>query len=151
NQSGIATNNLGFKTKFPISVGHSLADVTQQLSEQLSQPGRAINSPKGFVDNFTPRASGAITPTDVLGYYEAADLPFTRFLAENYSYHERYFSSHPGPTLPNRMFWLSGDVQYDRTGEAILNNNNGDNFALSRAMTIFDLLSRKRISWRVYE
>ncbi len=49
------------------------------------------------------------------------------------------------------MYSLSGDVQYDRTGEAILDNNNGDNFALSRAPTIFDVLTRKSVSWRVYE
>lgn len=152
NQSGIVPNELGFKTKFPISVGHHLADVAQQLSERIADSsGRMISSPKGFVDNFTPRASGAITPNDVLGYYEGPDLLFTRFLAENYCYCERFFCSHPGPTLPNRMFWLSGDVQYERTGEAILDNNNSDNFSLSRAMTIFDLLTRKGIGWRVYE
>src|SRR5262249_23385015 len=71
------------------------------------------------------------------------------FLAENYAYCEKYFCSHPGPTMPNRMFSLSGDVQYDRTGEAILNNNLGDDFHLSRALTIFDLLTRKGIGWRV--
>lgn len=152
NQSGIVPNALDLKTKFPIKVGHDLADVTQQLSGQLTDwSGRMIVSPKGFVDNFASRASAPIKPSDVLGYYMGDDLPFTRFLADNYAYCERFFSSHPGPTLPNRMFWLSGDVQYDRTGEAILNNNNSDNFALSRAMTIFDLLTRKGISWRVYE
>ena len=140
------------KTKFPIQVGHKLADVTQQLGAQLTDwSGRMIISPKGFVDNFAPRASAPVKKTDVLGYYIDDDLPFTRFLADNYAYCERFFSSHPGPTLPNRMFWLSGDLQYDRTGEAILDVSNGDNFTLSRAMTIFDLLTRKEISWRVYE
>jgi phospholipase C len=152
NQSGIVPNPLGFRTRFPISVGHHVSDVAQQLSERLTDPsGRTIVSPKGFVDNFTPRASAPITPEDVLGYYVGDDLPLTRFLADNYAYCERFFCSHPGPTLPNRMYWLSGDIQYDRTGEAILDNSNGDSFALSRAMTIFDLLTRKGIGWRVYE
>ncbi len=162
NQSGIVPNAHGCKTKFPLSVGHHLAAVTQQLSERLTDSsGRAIVSPKGFVDNFTPRVPqpdpskpkpwDSIMPEDVLGYYVGDDLPFTKFLADNYAYCERFFSSHPGPTMPNRMYWLSGDVQYDRTGEAILDNNNGDNFALSRATTIFDLLTRKGIGWRVYE
>src|SRR5262249_41434230 len=129
NQSGIVPDALGFKTKFPTSVGHHLADVAQQLSERLTDSsGRTISSPKGFVDNFAPRASPPITPEDVLGYYLGDDLPFTRYLADNYAYCERFFCSHPGPTLPNRMYWLSGDVQYERTGEAILDNNNGDNF-----------------------
>jgi phospholipase C len=36
-------------------------------------------------------------------------------------------------------------------GEAILDNNNADNFRVSRALSIFDVLTRKNISWRVYE
>ena len=154
NKSGIKPNTLNYKTRFPASVGHEFADVTEQLSEKIiTDKGRSINSPKGFISNFESRAKGRsdITVNDVLGYYEANDLPFYKFLAENYAYCERFFCSHPGPTLPNRMFSLTGDLQYDRTGEIILDNNDEDNFSLSRAMTIFDLLSRKGVDWRVYE
>ena len=42
-------------------------------------------------------------------------------------------------------------THYARTGEVILDNNHGDNVALSRALTIFDVLTRKGIGWRVYE
>src|SRR5262249_40619162 len=75
----------------------------------------------------------------------------TKYLTDNYTWCERFFCSHPGPTLPNRMLSLTRDLQYDRSGEAILENNLGDDFALSRAMSIFDLLTRKGIGWRVYE
>ena len=154
--SGIKPNKLDFKTKFPASVGHSVEDVAKQLSEQTTTAtGRAINSPKGFLENFKNRVTSLIedqiSVDHVLGYYDGADLPFFKFLIDNYAWCERFYCSHPGPTLPNRMFWLAGDVQYDRTGEAILNNNKGSNFALSRAPSIFDLLERKGISWRVYE
>lgn len=152
-ESGIIPNGLNFKTKFPASVGHEFADVAEQLSEKITTNGRSINSPKGFVSNFKSRAKNhpELDVNDVLGYYEAADLPFYKFLVENYAYCERFFCSHPGPTLPNRMFSLTGDLQYERTGEIILDNNDGDNFSLSRAMTIYDLLTRKGIDWRVYE
>ena len=127
----------------------------EQLSEMLIMPsGWPINSPRGFITNFEPRAAKfpeELDAQDVLGYYEANDLPFFKFLAENYAYCEKFFCSHPGPTLPNRMWSLTGDLQYDRTGEAITDNNNGDNFYLSRAMTIYDLLTRKGVGWRVYE
>lgn len=151
--SAIVPNAANLKTRFPVSVGHSLADVAQQLSERLQAPsGVTINSPKGFEDRFQSRiGSSGLAIEDVLGYYTGTDLPFYRFLADNYAYCERYFSAHPGPTLPNRMYSLSGDVQYDRTGEAILDNNNADNLALSRGLSIFDLLTRKKVSWRVYE
>lgn len=144
-------------TKFPKGVGHTLADVTQQLSATMQTPsGRFINSPKGFVDNFAakhhlPQEGSPVKPTDVLGYYEAADLPFFKYLAENYAYCDRYFSSHAGPTLPNRMFTLTGTIYHDRTGEAVLDNSYAGNFSMSRDQTIFDLLTMFGVSWRIYE
>ena len=163
--SHIKPNAFGYKTKFPANVGHSTDDVEKQLADpKVTLPsGRTVNNPKGFVEDFGSKLDAVkpdpardkileeVDALDVLGYYEANDLPFFNFLAENYAYCERYFSSHPGPTLPNRMYSLSGDLQYDRTGGAIVDNNDGDHLALSRAMNIFDLLTRKRIGWRVYE
>lgn len=119
-----------FKTQFPLSVGHELHDVTTQVQHTMAdQNGNLILSPKGFVNNFVENHRSLETATpgakvnkfDVLGYYEGADLPFYRYLADNYTYCDRYYCSHPGPTLfPNRMFSLVGDVQYDRVGEAII-------------------------------
>ena len=155
--SDIPQNSAGKKTALPCHVGHSLSDVAEQLGELGDRlktlSGRYINSPKGFIKNFNAERANGFARKDVLGYYEADDLRFFGFLAEHYAYCEKYFCSHPGPTLPNRMFSIGGDVQYDRTGEAILNNNviGGDDFYLSRALTIFDLLARKGIGWRVYE
>jgi phospholipase C len=150
--AGIVPNGVDLKTKFPAHVGHSLADVTEQLSERLATPsGPTINSPVGFKRNFEDRVTGELVVDNVLGYYEADDLAFYKFLTDNYGWCERYHCSHAGPTLPNRMYSIAGDVQYDRGGEAILDNNKGENFALSRATTIFDLLTRKGVGWRVYE
>ena len=150
--SGITPNAAGLKTRFPSQVGHRLKDVAQQLAAQLQTPsGLTVNSPQGFLDDFAGRESRGLVAEDILGRYDGDDLAFYRFLAENYAYCGRYFSSHPGPTLPNRMYSLAGDLQYDRVGEVILDNNNGDNFSLSRATTIFDVLTRKNVSWRVYE
>ena len=136
-------------------MGHKLKDVREQLAGQTQRAdGGQINDPKGFVENFARRLGSdslGVAADDVLGYYEASDLPFYAHLAQHYGYCDRYFCSHPGPTLPNRMYALTGDLQYDRFGEPILDNNNGDNFLLSRATTIYDLLTRKGVSWRVYE
>lgn len=139
-------------------------------------PSRAINDPAGFVNNFRRKKledkkkgvtdeNGLVVPDDVLGYYEKSatehyaddplklvdDLPVFGFLAENYAYCDRYFSSHPGPTFPNRMFSLAGDLEHDRYGFPILDSNDSDNFLLSRAPTIYDVLTRESVSWRVYE
>ena len=150
--SGIKPNAAGLKTRFPAQVGHKLLDVAEQLAEKLQTSfGTAVISPKGFISNFASRVTPGLLAEDILGTYDGNDLAFYRFLAENYAYCERYFSAHPGPTLPNRMYSLGGENQYDRLGEAILDNSISDNFSLSRALNIFDLLTRKNVSWRVYE
>ncbi len=179
--SAFAPNTLGLRTRLPKGVGHELADVTEQLAGQIDGPGgRTINDPGGFINNFRegklgnnpygndlddpPRGQNVVVPFDVLRYYETNenitddssvrpgnDLPISTFLASNYSYCDQYFSSHPGPTLPNRMYSLTGDVQYDRHGFPILDSNDGDNFLLSRAQTIYDVLTREGVSWKVYE
>lgn len=156
-------------TRFPKGVGHDWEDVIEQLSETMNVDigdGKTtlINSPKGFVENFKSRIGNlqqnpeaeirpedSIKPNDVLAYYDQQDFPFFAFLAQNYAFSDTYFCSHPGPTLPNRMFSLTGDVQRDRYGFPIFNNNNLDNFLLSRATTIYDLLERKGQKFRVYE
>jgi phospholipase C len=155
----LAQSALTVKTQFPVAVGHELHDVAEQLKHRMAGPGgRGIVSPEGFVANFKPRHDklsaqdkARVKLLDVLGWYDGNDLPFFRYLADNYAWCDRYFCSHPGPTLPNRMFSLSGDVQRDRAGEAIVDNNDGDNFYLSRAFNIYDLFTRRGLDWRVYE
>ena len=147
-------SSLLVKTQFPVAVGHHLADVQQQLAVRLTLPdGRVINSAQGFVENFAPKCAGhpQCVSQDVLGYYDGVDLPFYRHLTLHHAWSERYFCAHAGPTLPNRMFALTGEVQFDRNGEAIVDNNHADNFQLSRATTIFDVLTRRGVGWRVYE
>jgi phospholipase C len=157
--AAFAANAVGRRTRIPIDVGHSFGDVAQQLRFTIDGPGgRKINSPRGFVENFRPRLRlqpgqlpHNMVEKDVLGFYDERDLPFFAYLAEHYAYSDRYYCSHPGPTLPNRMFSLAGDVQYDRNGFPILENNDSDNFLLSRAPTIFDLMLRRGLGFRVYE
>ena len=160
-QAGFEPNAVGKMTRLPKGVGHELDDVKQQLSVRADGPAqRQINSAKGFVDNFGTRLhpdpqtgvdpSGVIAD-DVLGFYDGEDLPFFKYLAENYAYSDRFYCSHPGPTLPNRMYSLTGEPQRDRYGFPILDNNDSDNFLLSRAPTIYDYLARKGVSFRVYE
>ena len=174
-QSAFAKNLAGRHTCLPSGVGHSVASVAQQLAGRFEGPGgRKINDPAGFVENFLHKylhdhyrdPETGVVQWDVLRYYETDhsvtydgtsppapvdDLPVYDFLANNFAYSDTFFCSHPGPTLPNRMFLLTGDFQHDRFGYSIPDNNSGDNFLLSRAPTIFDILEREGVSWRVYE
>lgn len=155
----IPTDGVGLKTRFPCPVGHSLDDVAEQLAQQMTLAStRKVSSPSGFLSNFAKRLAkqsqevrDQVVVGDVLGHYRGDDLAFFRHLTTHYAWSDRFYCSHPGPTLPNRMLSLVGDVQYTRSGEAVLDNNHGEEFYLSRAMTIFDLLTRYGVPWRVYE
>ncbi len=155
--AGFPSNSAGLKTLFPKSVGHRFTDVAEQLRFRARGPDGAsdINSPRGFRDNFRSHlgtdAEGVVA-NDVLGFYDETSLPFFAYLAEHYAYCDQYFSSHPGPTLPNRFYSLVGDLDRDRTAVPILENSNApDVFKLSRAHTIYDFLTRFGHDFRVYE
>jgi hypothetical protein len=85
---------------------HTGASVDEQLSDHCG----------GFVANFgrisAERAGKAGTaapdPGLVMGYYNADDLPVYDHLASEYCVVDRWFSSVPGATWPNRLYSLTG-------------------------------------------
>ena len=74
-----------------------------------------------------------------IGYYAQGDQPFFGALAQNFLVCDRYFASILGPTFPNRMFLWTG--QTDRLDDSV---------SLSSLPTIFDRLSKARVSHRYY-
>jgi phospholipase C len=82
----------------------------RSVDEQLSEGG------KGFVSNFAriskARAAALGVPAPepglVMGYYDADDLPVYDHLAAEYCVVDRWFSSVPGATWPNRLYSVAG-------------------------------------------
>jgi phospholipase C len=87
---------------------HSGPSVDQQLSDGGT----------GFVANFArisaQRAAKLNVPVPdpglVMGYYDAADLPVYDHLASEYCVVDRWFSSVPGATWPNRLYAVTGQA-----------------------------------------
>ncbi len=85
---------------------HSGASVDEQLA----------GGGQGFVNNFArlskERAAKLGVPTPepglVMGYYNAEDLPVYDHLASEYCVVDRWFSSVPGATWPNRLYSIAG-------------------------------------------
>ncbi len=44
---------------------------------------------------------------NVMSGFKPEDLPVVNALASEFALMDRFFSSHPGPTWPNRLFFLS--------------------------------------------
>jgi phospholipase C len=55
-------------------------------------------------------------PGPVMGYYNAADVPVYDHLAREFAICDRWFSSVPGATWPNRLYALCGRAAGSRDG-----------------------------------
>jgi len=118
---------------------HELAHTLNQLSKGNS----------GFVDDFA-RAYPASRPEDraeIMKYFADGELPSLHALAKNFAVCDKWFSSLPGPTWPNRFFVHSG-TSLGRVSmpEGILDAN----LHWYDQTTLYDRLDEKQISWRIY-
>jgi phospholipase C len=96
-------------TAIPDDPDHSGRSVDLQVG------GGAMN---GFVASYAETLSGRGVPDGdpgrVMGYYNAADVPVYDHLARHFAVCDRWFSSVPGATWPNRLYALSGGAARSR-------------------------------------
>jgi phospholipase C len=96
-------------TALDIDPDHSASATDQQM---------AGGSMGGFVESAAAiLAQRGIADADhaaVVGYYDGADLPVYDHLAEEFTVCDRWFSSVPGATLPNRLYALTGGAAGSR-------------------------------------
>lgn len=62
----------------------------------------------------SPVPNGGNVPV-TMGYLTRKDIPIHYLLADTFTVCDRYFSSVLGPTLPNRLYWLSASLGADGT------------------------------------
>jgi phospholipase C len=122
-------------TSFALKNTAQGSDVYQTWQDSHEQ----ING--GSMDGFVRTAKS----TQPMGYYTSDVLPFAYSLASTFTVGNRWFSSLPGPTYPNRRFLLAGTA-YGTTVTA------GDplSSASPASGTIFGLMSDNDIDWSVY-
>jgi phospholipase C len=77
---------------------HTGACVRQQMAGSMG----------GFVDSYAATHPADPHPDVAMGYYTGADLPVFDQLAAEYAVCDRWFSSVPGATWPNRLYAASG-------------------------------------------
>jgi hypothetical protein len=118
--------------------------------EQVKKQAFTVPPMDGFVNEFALEHPGA-TATDqgqVMAYFSDGTLPALHALAKNFRVCNRWFSSMPGPTWPNRFFAHSGTS----LGEVIMPNGLSTifNFRIYYQDTLYDRLSDAGVSWRIY-
>jgi phospholipase C len=75
---------------------HGGSDVDEQLAGENG----------GFVANYAKRHPA--DPGVIMGYFDGVDLPVYDHLARQYCVCDRWFSSTPGATWPNRLYAITG-------------------------------------------
>ena len=122
---------------------HELEHVARQLADHNA----------GFVQDFAmsfPQSTAAARQF-IMGYYPLGFLPALHALAREFTICDRWFSSLPGPTWPNRFFALSGtshgrvDMPDDGTHKIDFSG-----YFEQTQDTIFDRLSARGRHWKIY-
>jgi phospholipase C len=129
--------------QMPFDPHHELPNVAEHLKDGNG----------GFVRNFSRMYpnSTAEERQYIMGYYPLDFLPALHPLARHFTICDRWFSSLPGPTWPNRFMMLTGtakgrvNMPHDGTHDADL----AGHFQQDQD-TIFDRLNEKAIHWKVY-
>jgi phospholipase C len=110
------------------------------------------NDNGGFVQAFTDDFPKSTTEDRqyVMGYYPLDFLPALHTLGKNFTVCDKWFSSLPGPTWPNRFFALSGTSMGEVAMPAGLQGLQAKWYVEQAQDTIFDRLDAAGKSWRVY-
>jgi phospholipase C len=121
---------------------HDLADVLVQLGTDYGMGG--------FVQNYAqsyPQLGNDSRIDQVMQYYQLNSLPVLHRLAQEFTVCDRWFSSLPGPTWPNRLFAMTGTS----LGKVTMPSGIMDlNLHWYDQPTVFDRLNQEQIDWKVY-
>jgi phospholipase C len=101
----------------------------------------------GFVTDFLQNYPGA-KASEIVAYYDSGTLPATENLAMQFAVCDRWFSSVPGPTWPNRFFVNSGTSLGHVDMPSLAPFDPAIHFY--DQATVFERMSEAGKSWRIY-
>jgi len=99
-----ATKDAAYSGDYSPDVAHDFEDVTYQIFGSRTPAPGAQPTMAGFVTDYG-EVSGSVSKSHhVMKCFDPKKLPVLTGLAQNYAVCSRWFSSVPGPTLPNRAY-----------------------------------------------
>jgi phospholipase C len=135
--------------------GHEFADTLVSLcGDGSSFPAShvyPIPDNSGFIANYAD--DGAAMPDRVMHCFAPDQLPVLTSLAHEFAICDKWFSSLPGPTWPNRFFLVaasSGGLDDSPSNLDIVLATTVEGYRFSNG-NVFDLLDQYCIEWRIYE
>ena len=109
----------------------------------------------GANDDWLPNSIRAVGPRNapaVMGYYAREDIPIHYMLADKFTICDNYFCSVLGPTVPNRLYWLSATIDPEGNfgGPQVETPTIWPKFTYSWEI-MPQALESAGISWKVYD
>jgi phospholipase C len=134
------SNNAQYIGDYEPDPGHELFDVNVQIfSNQQASPGTA-SAMQGFIQSYFQVCNDPNRAKDVMKCFSPQTLPNLTYLAKNYAVCDRWFSSVPGPTLPNRSFAHAATSLGSAVGPPFLGNLH----------TIYAALNQQQVTAKIY-
>ena len=138
---GTDTHN-PFRFKSDVELAKDLPHEMEFVKTQLDQSSaNGAYQMDGFVKAYREFTGAQPNPKpDPMGFFSAAQIPITSFLASTYCVCDNWFASLPTSTQPNRTMAFCGDSAIDSTKLQLIPADGN----------IFDWLEKNQIRWRVY-
>jgi phospholipase C len=89
---------------FAADPNHHFADVTEQIYGVANPAAGQVPDMSGFVLNYEAKSGSAAIGANIMKCFDPAGIPILTTLARQYAICDHWFSSIPGPTLPNRLY-----------------------------------------------
>ena len=125
-------------SNLPFDLPHEWNDIETQLSKHSVTKKFTM---KGFVEAYSKVENVKINPeSEPMGYFSSRHVPITSFLAQNFCTCNRWFSSLPTSTQPNRTIAFCGDTGIFETKTQLIDIED----------SVFHWMDRNNIRWRVY-
>jgi phospholipase C len=141
--------------------GHEFEDTLTVLcgKDAMYDPvlgGYPVINNSGFIQNYcSPKdryTKPSITPQRIMTCFSNQQLPVLNALAREFAICDRWFSSMPGPTWPNRFFLLaatSGGLDDSPGTLDIIKGTTVEGYSFENG-NIFDLLDENKIDWKIF-
>jgi hypothetical protein len=134
--------------------GHEFDHVIKQLAGASAEYDPLLGYPTPDMTGFvaTHRERGAADPKSIMACFDPEQLPVLTTLAREFAVCDRWFSSMPGPTWPNRFFAVAGSsagLDDSPTTLELVINTALDGYRFENG-TLYDMLDGKCLPWKVY-
>jgi phospholipase C len=98
------TKDADYSGDYDPDVAHDFLDVNEQIFGAQNVPAGAQPTMSGFVKNYGAVSESVDKSHRVMKCFDPQKIPVLTTLAQQYAVCTRWFSSVPGPTLPNRAY-----------------------------------------------